>query len=926
LRNYVWIGSSTAFLIGPANSAVAGHVYTWAFPAKSGAWPVQEFDGAPVVSTQKGAFGTGTTAYPSTILLRIGAGYGDNATCVPGKYGRFWVFDSRVSDAFITFLDLTIRFPRACYGIGDEDVPGATDRSPVMAPVVASVGASGTVDVNILAPPHASDPDGQSMTAGTEAPAATLATTSIVANNVRCVAGAVQGVDRIGVKATAGTKTAHALLTLTVGAGTGGGGGGGNLPLTPDYTGYWKLYKKSTGTASATQHSADVELTGGTAGDGQQAVALVSIARPDGTSEGMFKPPYTLEYDYTPIDNNSVAGGVFAQLGLLRHTGAGNANLGSIGADLSPTDVGWGAAGVTGIRFSFDTKNPDATLANKIRGRANDTNFGAGANYVSAANLALGPNETLQDFVFPRNQASHLAWSIPGDDTVTVTATIPGVGDVTQSWKDGLISTYLGTATTNIVLASYAGRDAKFANVIWTDGGGGNNNGGGGSGDQGLAPDFPDVAAHIAGGGYFKNTTGAALQADYNALTPSQITAGVMLLVNYGNSEVVNAGLTLGKSGTAAKPIIIRVGGWHTDKTPNYFVEPNGSNAAPDGTGFFPGSSTLRATISWTGACTIPGSHNWVRGLRFQGGGQVNGDNNRFNCCLFDGATAKSNDNGVETIWDWCEFFGAAGAYLYCNPRSGARRNWFYRCWFHGNSQGGANDGCSIFIGTGAHDQFLKPSGTPYDAGVLLQDCLFEDSFYSNSLEVKGNGQKVHRCSQRKGSGSSPKMLMRHGDRGTWLACHFGDGNLTVRGIGSIVADCTATGSGSRGPSAGNISATDWDAYCSAHINDANPKPANNYATGEDVVFAGCDFDILLGYNPAVGTLPPTGTIIESDCTGAINRASGLSPAPKYTTRARSVPPYRETPGGPVKKPRMWTGGTGPSADVGPNGTYSSAQ
>jgi hypothetical protein len=99
-----------------------------------------------------------------------------------GQVRRFWVFDSRVPDAFITFLDLTIRFPRACYGISDEDASGATDRSPVMAPVVASVGAGGSVDIDVLAPPHAGDPDGQGMTAGTATPAATLGTVSVVAN------------------------------------------------------------------------------------------------------------------------------------------------------------------------------------------------------------------------------------------------------------------------------------------------------------------------------------------------------------------------------------------------------------------------------------------------------------------------------------------------------------------------------------------------------------------------------------------------------------------------------------------------------------------------------------------------------------------------------------------------------------------------
>lgn len=915
LRNYVALGGTNSFVISPANSVVAGHVSTWACAEQSGAWPVQYLDGVPVTSTQRGAIGTGTTSYPSTTLLRIGAGYGDFTTCIPGAYGRFWVFDSRVPDAFLAFLDLTIRYPRACYGIGDEDAWTDTDRSPVMAPVQASVGAGGTVDVAVLA--HAADLDGTAMTAGTESPSAALGSTSIVANNVRYIAGSVQGTDRVGVTATAGAKAAHALMTVAVGPGSVGGGGGGNLPLTPNYTGYFKLYRKTAGNSTATQHTGDVELKGGTVGDGQQAVALVTIDRPDHTSQGMFNPPYTLEFDYTPLDNNTDNAGVFSQLALLRHTGGSSANLSSIDSNLTPQDVGWGPAGVTGIRFSFDTKEPAADRADKMRGRANDTNFGAGSNYVSA-NFALATGGTPQNFVFPRNQASHLAWSFPGDDTISVTATIPGVGAVSQSWQDPLISTYLGTAAMNIVLQSYAGRDALFSNVVWTDGGRG-----GGTGAEGVTPAFPDVAARIAGGGYYKNTTAANLQADFDALTPSQIASGAMLLVNYGSVQSVTGGLTLGKSGTAGKPIVIRIGGWNA--TTSTFTEPNGSNAT-GGTGFFPDSTHRTATASWTGRCQITGSHVWIRGLRFQGGGQTDGDGNRFNRCFFDSDNGQCDDSGVGNIWDWCEWTEALGGLFYQHPKDGCRNAWVYRGHFHdnGNSHQGKSDGCVMMTGTGTHDQFT-PTGVEIVAAPVIQDCLFTNQkFFGNNLEIKCTGAKILRCSFSQGSGdSNPKPLVRHGNNSQWRACHFGDASLAIRGKGHIIADCTASSSASRGPAGGDMTATDWIAYVSSHISASQDgKPTTNYQTGEDVVFAGTNFALLLGYRPAAGTIPPPRTIVENDCTGAINKDSGCSPLASYTTRARSVSQYVEATTGLVKAPKLWTGGV----DVGPNATYSSAQ
>jgi hypothetical protein len=209
LRNYSALGGNTAFLIGPANSAVAGHAFTWAYVVKSGAWPVQYFDGVAAASTQRGSLGTGTTSFGSTDLLRIGAGYGDNTTCVPGAYGRHWVFDSALSADFLAFLDLTVRAPHAVYGIGDEDASTDADRSPVMAPVVATRGRLGHGRHRRQGARR--DPDGQAMVAGTASPAPALGSTSLVAGLVRYVAGAVQGLDRFGATVTAGAKTARAL-------------------------------------------------------------------------------------------------------------------------------------------------------------------------------------------------------------------------------------------------------------------------------------------------------------------------------------------------------------------------------------------------------------------------------------------------------------------------------------------------------------------------------------------------------------------------------------------------------------------------------------------------------------------------------------------------------------------------------------------
>jgi hypothetical protein len=727
LRNYVWIGAGTAFLVGPANSAVASHIYTWACAAKSAAWPIQEFDGAPVVSTRTGVFGTGVTSYPSTVLLRIGAGYGDNTTCVPGKYGRFWVFDSRVPDAFITFLDLTIRYPRACYGISDEDASGATDRSPVMAPVVASVGAGGSVNIDVLS--RAGDPDGQGLTAGTATPAATLGTVSVVANLIRYVAGSVQGLDLIGVTAASGGKTARTLLSVTVGAGGGSSGDGSPLPVAPlaSRTATWEAVKSSGASASFVQGTADVELQGAAVGVANGAAGLVTI-KGGATGNGMFNPPFVVEFDYQPtsLSETPPSGGIFSQLGLYRRSdgGAGGANLASFGgpdgagvwtADYSPTDVFYsttvsGHAHARGIRLSFDT-NSSGSGSNQIRGRSI-----ADDGTISAANFGYGGGgQKTFDFRTPGG-VTHLAWSFPGGQDATVTATFSDRSVTTQTFSDALIAQWLGGEARNILLMVSEGRRGKFSNVTVTQGAVSN--------AQTLARWF--AAAPVAGAGTRHSVVGPA------TFPTGTVGPGAQWVVE-NDIDLGGTTKTITFGGSATHAAYFR-GDRESQGPTGLRTISNGVIQITGSKGILRGLCFKNCMVTILASDTLQIESNWFCDIAADSGDHsinANGRTDAINILvafnLWKRKTSESSA-GIFTLTS----YGDAGT----TPTAGRARfynSMFYRNEVQRDAVGSGADHSNALIGRGPQDEFR-------DLRMTIMENLYFDHSISNLMELKYPG------------------------------------------------------------------------------------------------------------------------------------------------------------------------------------------
>jgi hypothetical protein len=392
---------------------------------------------------------------------------------------------------------------------------------------------------------------------------------------------------------------------------------------------------------------------------------------------------------------------------------------------------------------------------------------------------------------------------------------------------------------------------------------------------EGLAAAFPAPAKVV-------QTTAANLAKAYASAAP-----GTTILVAPGGT--LSGGLTLGRSGTASAPIVVRVGTWNGTQV----VDPTRFPAA---------------TI--TGTVTVSGSYNWLRGFTL-GGGSVSAGatGNRFNRCAFT-LSGGIVDAGTSTSVDWCEIGRVPGVLLLHKSYIGCRTPFTYRTWLHDGVNSPTN--CDTMEMMGA---------TPKDYNIPLNgqtlECLFSSpGDLSEAWENKSTGNRMIRCAMHGASTRSLRTITRQGTNSVIQGLYAAEYSFVgLRGSGHVLADCVYAGSAPPakgwGVFSGNISWDDW-----VSLLQAGASTASQYPAGKNVRHVRIDAPVL-GMDPSGGaTVKAVGTTLEA-CTGTV--ADNGVP---YTTLASSDYPAL-TVGGVAKAARDWPTPTGTAADrLGPNGVY----
>ena len=419
-------------------------------------------------------------------------------------------------------------------------------------------------------------------------------------------------------------------------------------------------------------------------------------------------------------------------------------------------------------------------------------------------------------------------------------------------------------------------------------------------GGEGLAPAFPTT------GGVIGPVAIGTLQATYDALTPAQVAAGVTVLVTPGGT--LSGNLTLGKSGAAAAPIIVRVG----TLSGGQFVDPT---SFPAGT--------------FAGYVDFTGDHNWVRGLSFGAGGRVRAGatGNRLNRCYVTGAFNGTDhgpgngnclvDYGPSSIFDWCEIDNFVHVGLQHWPSQGSLGGFAYRTWIHDQTDASGNSGTLHMLGSGLEDDVITTTNprTHVHSGIIAREMLYgPPGTAGESWECKTSYASQIRCVAQ----GAMKSNIRHGAFNTVIACRQLNGFIGGRGSDNALVDIAA--SQFVGPFTGDI---DYDTWAATATKTNAIKPL--YPSGMRFTVVRCG-GVSIGDTsgshhggyPRHRAGPDRGVELDRSIT---NQNS-----PTRTSLHPGVDPAAWPPG-QYAMPPTWrsAAGAGGPAQVGPNGVYNAA-
>jgi hypothetical protein len=210
-----WSDGNRPNVFGDTGAGTVGpHVLGAAF--QSGQWQSLYVDALLQTTTDVNSIGTGTSINQTGWHLRIGANNGGNNNAVQGVYARFMYIQQTLPQAWFTFNQWNMVFPEACYGFGDEDVFGDTNRAPICSPIFTTASLNATTAINVGQ--VASSPTGAALTVSVMSQPF-LGTATVSGTTINYAARGVAGTDAFVIGVTSGGKRSTTGITIQVGAG-----------------------------------------------------------------------------------------------------------------------------------------------------------------------------------------------------------------------------------------------------------------------------------------------------------------------------------------------------------------------------------------------------------------------------------------------------------------------------------------------------------------------------------------------------------------------------------------------------------------------------------------------------------------------------------------------------------------------------------